>query len=139
MTNQDLLAKLVFSGEKEHIELYNSTAEAMALALKPSDASRGAEKEMNKPTQMRRFFDELTLWHQRARDCDDAQFMELLPRIKMLKAKAAYAKGRKHVDETFFEMVKKMIDPLSSKKELERAKLFFEAVLGFSKMHNPKN
>lgn len=133
MTNQDLLAKLVFSGEKEHIELYNSTAEAMALALSTN------QNAANKPTQMRRFFDELTLWHQRARDCDDSQFNELLPRIKMLKAKAAYAKGRKHVDETFFEMVKKMIDPLSSKKELERAKLFFEAVLGFSKMHNPKN
>lgn len=139
MTNQELFAKLVFSGEKEDIELYNSTAEAMALALKPSASGSYSEKEMNKPTQMRRFFDELTLWHQRSRECSDAQFQELLPRIKMLKAKAAYAKGRKHVDETFFEMVKKMVDPLSSKKELERTKLFFEAVLGFSKMHNPKN
>lgn len=139
MTNQELFAKLVFSGEKEDIELYNATAEAMALVLKPDASGSYSAKEMNKPTQMRRFFDELTLWHQRSRECTDEQFNALLPRIKMLKAKAAYAKGRKHVDENFFEMVKRMVDPLSNKKELERAKLFFEAVLGFSKMHNPKN
>jgi CRISPR-associated protein Csm2 len=132
MTNQELFAKLVFSGDKEDIELYNNTAEAMAKALT-------AHSKMNKPSQMRRFFDELTLWHQRSRECTDEQFAELLPRIKMLKAKAAYAQGREHVDETFFRMVKAMIDPLSNKTELERAKLFFEAVLGFSKMHNPKN
>lgn len=129
MTNPELFAKLVFSGEKEDIELYNKTAEAMAKALT-------AHSKMNKPTQMRRFFDELTLWHQRSRECTDEQFDALLPRIKMLKAKAAYAQGREHVDETFFKMVKAMIDPLSNKKELERVKLFFEAVLGFAKILN---
>lgn len=134
MTNQELLAKLVFSGDKEDMELYNKTAEAMARALTPN----GSKNKQNKPTQMRRFFDEMTLWHQRSRVCTEAQFEDLLPRIKMLKAKAAYAKGRDHVDEVFFEMIKKMVDPLTNKTELERAKLFFEAVLGFSKMLNPK-
>lgn len=132
MSNQDLLNKLVFSGAKEDIELYNQTAEAVAKALIPD---RG---DYNKPSQLRRFFDELVLWHQRAKECTDEQFETLLPRIKMMKAKVAYAKGRKHVDEFFFDVFRQMIDPMSNKQELERAKLFFEAVLGFSKMHNPK-
>ncbi|MBO1270820.1 type III-A CRISPR-associated protein Csm2 [Shewanella sp. 4t3-1-2LB] len=138
MSNQELLSKLVFSGPKEDIELYNQTAEAVAKALIPNEGTPREYKDANKPTQLRRFFDELTLWHQRTRDCSDEQFQTILPRIKMMKAKVAYAKGRKHVDDFFYDVFKKMIDPMSSKQELDRAKLFFEAVLGFSKMHNPK-
>ena len=56
-----------------------------------------------------------------------------LPFIQMLKAKVAYAKGRKHVDDNFKVFFDKLIEEIKSPTSLKHAKLFFEAVLGFRK------
>lgn len=52
----------------------------------------------------------------------------------MLKAKVAYAEGRKHVDKNFSEVFNRCIDQANNVETLRDAKLFMEAVMGFCKL-----
>ena len=52
----------------------------------------------------------------------------------MLKAKVAYARGRKHVDDHFLEVFNRCIDQANNVETLRDAKLFMEAVMGFCKL-----
>lgn len=53
----------------------------------------------NKPAQLRKFYDELVMWHDKVHfaqstEAKEAKFKEVSPFIQMMRAKAAYAKGR---------------------------------------------
>jgi CRISPR-associated protein Csm2 len=52
----------------------------------------------------------------------------------MLKAKAAYANGRQHVDANFRAMFDRLIDEAKDAGTLRQAKLFFEAFMAFYKV-----
>ena len=83
-----------------------------------------------KSTQMRNFYDYvLDLYDQ----SQAKPFTEVLPFVKMLNSKVAYAKSRGHVNDEFVLMIQECIKQVDSPKKLEIFKLFFEAVLGFSK------
>ena len=56
-------------------------------------------KDANKSTQIRKFYDELTMWV--AKSKDEETLSRNLPFIRMMNAKVAYANGRKHVDDKF--------------------------------------
>ena len=74
------------------------------------------------------------MWNDRvqlARENKENKFQELAPFIKMLKAKVAYARGRKHVDDHFLEVFNRCIDQANNVETLRDAKLFMEAVMGF--------
>ena len=58
------------------------------------------KKELNKPTQLRRFYDEIVMWEAKSAANKD-RFSEYLPFIRMINAKAAYALGRNLVDQNF--------------------------------------
>ena len=107
-------------------ELFDTNAQTIAETL--SQAPRDA----NSYTQLRRFYDEVVDLNDRAEENQQA-FGELLPVIRMLNAKAAYAKGRKKVDENFVRFVKTSIEQIQSPKDLHTFKTLFEAVMGFYK------
>lgn len=88
----------------------------------------------NKPTQLRRFYDELVMWNERAAKTEQA-FNDVLPFVYMMKSKVAYAKGRKNVDETFKTFFNDLIDQINDQRTLNNAKLFMEAVMGFYKQY----
>ena len=90
-------------------------------------------REQNKSTQLRRFYDELVMWEEKVRQAPD-RFEEYLPFIRMLKAKVAYAEGRKLVDHAFVDLMEQAIDSVKTVDDLRVAKLFFEAFLGFYKL-----
>lgn len=58
---------------------------------------------------------------------------ELLPFIQMICAKAAYAKGRKLIDDKFKNLIDALIKQITTPTRLKTAKLFFEAFLGYMK------
>ena len=92
----------------------------------------------NKSTQLRRFYDELVMWHERVHfertpQEREAKFQEMAPFIQMLVAKVAYAKGRDHVDECFETLFAHVIRQISDADTLRNAKLFMEAFMGFYK------
>lgn len=106
-------------------ELFNGDAERVASVLSQAN-------NMNKSTQIRRFYDELVGWQERIGD-DEAKFTELEAFIKMQNAKVAYAKGRKLVDDQFELWFRDCIKSTTSAIALKHFRLHFEAVLGFLK------
>jgi len=78
------------------------------------------------------------MWDQKIKQ-DPAKYLEYLPLIKMLNAKVAYANGRKLVDDNFVKLMRHCLGQLNENKaSFETCKLFFEAFMGFYKMHKPK-
>lgn len=113
-------------------ELYAGIAESKANIL--ADCSRDA----NKYTQLRRFYDELGLWHERVNGSGTPEeragrYKEFAPLIKMLNAKVVYAEGRKHVDGNFVRLFRQVIKEVKDAATLGQAKLFMEAFMGFYK------
>lgn len=83
-----------------------------------------------KSTQMRNFYEYvLDLYEQ----SQTKPFAEVLPFVKMLNSKVAYSKSRGHSSDEFVLMIQSCVKQVDSPKKLEIFKLFFEAVLGFSK------
>jgi len=117
-----------FSGELES-ELFNGIAKRCAKAI-------GENSKCNKPSQLRRFYDELVMWQTKV-GADDARFQEVRPFILMLNAKAAYAQGRDLVDPNFVKLLERCLRQVEDAKTLGYAKLFFEAFLGFYKEERP--
>lgn len=107
-------------------ELFNSFAREEAQAVARADQYR------NKPTQLRRFYDELLLWETRASQ-QPLKFQEYLPFIRMLNAKVAYAEGRKLVDRTFVDLMHHTLNEVTNAESLTICKHFWEAFMGFYK------
>ncbi|RMH34613.1 MAG: type III-A CRISPR-associated protein Csm2 [Gammaproteobacteria bacterium] len=102
-------------------------------AKQAAEAVAACRREENKSTQLRRFYDELVMWLERVEQSPD-RFASYLPMIRMLKAKAAYARGRKLVDEKFEQLLGQIVDHATDPVRLRQSKLFFEAFLGFYKL-----
>ena len=91
----------------------------------------------NKSTQLRKFYDELVMWHDKVhneqKENRDAKYRELAPYIKMLNAKVAYACGRKLVNDDFRNLFSHCIRQIDDPETLRHCKLFMEALIGFRK------
>ncbi|GAB4415574.1 MAG: type III-A CRISPR-associated protein Csm2 [Sideroxydans sp.] len=116
-------------------ELYASIAEAKARFI-----ADNSNREANKSTQLRHFYDELVLWNEKingrgTKEERNARYQELAPLIKMLNAKVVYAEGRKHVDKNFVTLFRHVLGQVNNPRTLEQAKLFFEAFMGFYKAY----
>lgn len=110
-------------------ELFNDIAHEAAKSV------AFADKDRNKSTQLRRFYDELLLWETRVNQQSD-KFDEYLPFIRMLNAKVAYAEGRKLVDRTFVQLMHLTLSKVTSATELTACKNFWEAFMGFYKLEH---
>lgn len=98
------------------------------------------DKKLNKPAQLRRFYDELVMWHdkvfsQQTPEAQTKKFNELLPFIQMMRAKAAYAKGRNLINQNFRDLFNSLVQEIRSPETLHSGKLFFEAFLGYMKYY----
>ncbi len=115
---------------KKDSELLNKTAKSKAEEI-------GAGKGGVQNTQIRKFYDQVLELNNRAKRCDDFS-EEVLPFVKMLNSKVAYASTRKSaggniVNRAFVEMINSCVNQVDSKEKLSVFKLFFEAVIGFHK------
>jgi CRISPR-associated protein Csm2 len=131
------LSKVKFGNIDE--KLFDTTAEEMAKTIF-GEGNSGK----NKSTQLRKFYDELVMWHDRvftARDqkgkasqeAQKEEYGRAAPFIKMLCAKVAYAKGRGHVSEGFEKLFTHVVRNITNPETLKQAKLFIEAFMGFYK------
>lgn len=111
------------------------------IALKVSEQIK-RDSSKNKTTQLRKFYDELTMWNEKiqlnSKNKRNEEYKKLAPFIKMLKAKVAYARGRGYVDDNFIDVFNECIDAIHSPETLRDAKLFMEAVMGFCKFQESK-
>jgi CRISPR-associated protein Csm2 len=107
-------------------ELFNGIAKQAAQAVSAADRNR------NKTTQLRRFYDELCMWEEKVARQPE-KFDEYLPFIRMLNAKAAYAEGRRLVDRIFVDLLAQTLRETTSAETFATCKLFWEAFMGFYK------
>ena len=125
-------------------DLFDKTAEAWAkeIAYKKegdiftTDLKGRLINSKNMPTQLRRFYDELVMWNERAAQ-PNTDFKDIEPFVHMMKSKVAYAKGRDNVDATFQNFINTLIGQIDDQKTLNNAKLFMEAMMGFYKQFRP--
>lgn len=92
--------------ESDSSELYADTAEEAARCCRST--------KCNKQAQLRRFYDELVMWHEKVFNKQTAEeqekcFRELLPFIQMMRAKAAYAQSRDLIDQNFRDLFNNLI------------------------------
>jgi len=127
-------------------KLFDTIAESVAKAISKDGRTtwdkkgkcwkEGKNLIQNKSTQLRKFYDELNMWHDKVFEYGvdrEAKYKELAPFIKMLCAKVTYAKGREHVSEGFEKLFTHVIRAVNSPATLKHAKLFIEAFMGFYK------
>ena len=111
-------------------ELFNT------IALEQAKTVASGGDRVNKATQLRKFYDELVLWDSKVNQQPD-KFDEFLPFIRMLNAKAAYAQGRKLVDDNFVRLLNNGLKQVDTAETLHTFKLFMEAFMGFYKQERP--
>jgi len=104
---------------KKDPELLNKTAREWAEKIRKT-----------KKTQVRNFYDKVLELEERLKS---ENFEDVLPFIKMLNSKVAYAVNRRVASREFQEMMESCINQIDTKKKFDTFKLFFEAVIGFYK------
>jgi CRISPR-associated protein Csm2 len=118
--------------------LFSEEAEKLARAI--GQEGKDARGNLNKGTQLRRFFDEIVHLRDQSRGIDNTaseRWGNLLPYVKMMIAKATYAEGRRLVSPNFVEMLKSGIGQIETPRDLRIFADFFEAFMGFYKLHGP--
>lgn len=129
MSDQLIKLKQLIKLEQLADNIFSDVAEQAAEVISETN------KDCNKSSQLRKFYDELLMWNDKVwRSADPtATYAEVAPFVHMMRAKVAYAKGRRHVDDAFVGIFNHMIGQINSPATLKHAKLFFEAMLGFRK------
>ncbi len=123
--------------EKQLVDptLFSLHAENLAKEIaKEIEQSRSA----NKRTQIRKFYDEVIRLDMEAKARED-EWPNIIPLVHMLTAKAAYAKGRSLISNGFLNFIKQSVDQIANPKDLSVFANFFEAFMGFYRLHGPKN
>lgn len=91
------------------------------------------QKNSIKSSQLRKFYGDVKnleqLWVNQHKS--ETAFLGILPQIKMLKAKVAYARGRGVVPQFFASWLSDNVDSISTQKDFAAFLLHFEAVVGF--------
>ena len=119
--------------DKLEIDIFSDTARNAAEHISQN-------KDKNKSTQLRKFYDELAMWHDKVFQAASREeaYQNAAPFIQKQRAKAAYSKGRSHVDDNFIAVFNQIIGQIHNADTLKNAKLFFEAVLGFRRANEQK-
>ena len=112
---------------RQNTELFSKVANEWAAKI-------ASAKPETKTTQMRNLYDYVLKLQEKANLKNESDFKaEILPFVKMLNSKVAYANTRKVASKEFVDMINDCVSQVNSKEGLDTFKLFFEAVLGFSK------
>ena len=91
-------------------------------------------KDDIKSSQLRKFYDDVKNLERkwRVKGASDVAFTEILPMIKLLKAKSDYAWKRKVVPTSFKSWLWEHVDSIKTPRDFEAFLVHFEAVVGFS-------
>jgi len=137
-----------------HIKLLSDKAEEFALLI-----AKDMSRKTNKRTQIRKFYDEVAHLNMEAVKSDkkpdgpdkkldgpdkesdgpDKEWNAILVLVNMLVAKAAYARGRDLVSDNFLAFIKNSVAGITERKDLKLFASFFEAFMGFYRLHGSKS
>lgn len=135
------LPKIAFYGADGKVsgDLVDSTALKCAECfVRPyvSDDEKEEKKDQIKTSQLRKFYADVKslemAWTAGRNGGSEERFSAVLPQVKLLKAKASYALGRKVVPDTFKTWLCTCIDQVRGIEDFRAFLLHFEAVVGFA-------
>lgn len=106
--------------------------EGLKIVFNKRKNKKEEKEDKNKSTQLRRFFDELVRLNTQAQVKKEEWGM-IKPRVHMIVAKAAYAKGRDLVTDKFVALIRDGIQQVDTKEDLQVFTNFFESFMGFYK------
>lgn len=112
--------------------LFFQTAEKLAGDIDKDGRDPQGREKWNKSTQLRRFYDELVRLNSQAQAKGNEWGM-IKPRVHMIVAKAAYAKGRDLVTDKFVNLIREGIKQVDTREDLQVFTNFFESFMGFYK------
>lgn len=115
--------------------LFSNEAERLAQHLAKDHEQ---DKSTNKRTQIRKFYDEVVRLDMEAKS-REGEWDNIAPLVQMMTAKAAYAKGRTLISDNFMEFIKQSVSQVENAKDLSVFASFFEAFMGFYRLHGPRN
>lgn len=116
-------------------DLFSARADELAKEIhKEQLQSRG---KANKPTQIRKFYDEVLRFDSILKT-NPAEFDSRLPYLKMLNAKAAYAMGRDLVSKGFKDFISNSLNQIKDKDDFDAFASLFEAFIGYYKYYDEK-
>ena len=116
-------------------DLFSSKAEKLAEEIyREQKESKG---KANKPSQIRKFYDEVLRFDTDLKT-NPAEFENMLPYIKMLNAKAAYAMGRDLVSKGFKDFISASLNQIKDKDDFDAFAGLFEAFMGYYKYYDEK-
>ncbi len=125
--------------EKEEIDPFLFSEHAEKLARRLADECRNSREKQNKRTQLRKFYDEVVRLETAARSSETDNWRTVLPMVHMLTAKAAYARGRELISDSFLAFIKDSVSQTKEFKDLRVFTTFFEAVMGFYRQYGPNS
>ena len=115
--------------------LFSSVAENLAKTINADIQQR---RNSNKRTQLRKFYDEVVRLTALSKSRPD-DWSHILPMVHMLTAKAAYADGRNLISSSFREFISGSVEQIETPDDLNLFSNFFEAFMGFYRLHGPSN
>ncbi len=116
-------------------ELFSTKADELAREVyRGQQQSKG---KANKPTQIRKFYDEVVRFGSILKT-NPNEFNSMLPYLKMLNAKAAYAMGRDLITKEFKDFISTSLNQIKDKDDFEAFSDYFEAFMGYYKFYDEK-
>ncbi|MBS4062065.1 MAG: type III-A CRISPR-associated protein Csm2 [Bacteroidetes bacterium] len=112
-------------------DLFSTDAENLAKKV-----AEDGTRTCNKRSQIRKFYDEVLNFSARVGK-DPIEFEKMLPYLKMLNAKAAYAKGRGLISDSFKNFLSSSLQQVNDKDDFEVFTGFFEAFMGYYRLYRP--
>jgi len=123
-----------YSDKKNKIinkHLFSDVAEFWAENVhKEAVDERGREKNLNKRSQIRKFYDEVVRYNEIVKRNKD-EWSTIHPFVNMIIAKVVYAEGRKLVSSKFVDLIKNCVKQVEDPEDLDVFTNFFEAFMGF--------
>jgi CRISPR-associated protein Csm2 len=113
-------------------DLFSTKAEDFAKSIYGERTQKA-----NKPSQIRKFYDEV-LRFESILKTNPAEFDNILPYLKMLNAKAAYALGRDLVSKGFKDFISNSLNQVKDKDDFDAFAGLFEAFMGYYKFYDQK-
>lgn len=123
-----------FDGEHIRKELVSSEAED---AAKRFVTRNERQKHPITSAQLRKFYNEFKglekklQFRAKTADVEESAFRGILPLVKMVKSKVAYASGGNKVPRSFADWLNANVDAINSARDFRAFLLHFEAVVGF--------
>lgn len=112
-------------------DLFSAVAEKLAQKV-----SEEGTKTCNKRSQIRKFYDEVLNFSARVGK-DSVEFEKMLPYLKMLNAKAAYAKGRGLISDSFKNFLSNSLQQVNDRDDFDVFSGLFEAFMGYYRLYRP--